>query len=132
MQNEIKEVKNNTETRFSILDMGMGAFKERADYEMAKIIENIADINVPANKKRSLILQIDIVPDENRVAMKVECLVKSKLIPTAPVSTMLFASPDNEGEVAYKEAVRQAPGQIDVFGGVQEKPKVLNYTPKGA
>ena len=33
------------ETRTSILDMAMGAIKERADYEMAHIIDNILDPN---------------------------------------------------------------------------------------
>ena len=36
----------------SIIDMAHGAFKERADYEMAKILENILDPNTKAEKKR--------------------------------------------------------------------------------
>ena len=35
----------------SIIDMAHGAFKERADYEMAKILENILDPNTKAEKK---------------------------------------------------------------------------------
>lgn len=42
----------------SIIDMAHGAFKERADYEMAKILENILDPNTKAEKKRSLTIQM--------------------------------------------------------------------------
>ena len=34
----------------SILDMARGAIKERTDYEMAKIIDNILDVNTNATK----------------------------------------------------------------------------------
>lgn len=34
-----------TDDRTSILDMAIGAIKERADYEMARIIDNILDPN---------------------------------------------------------------------------------------
>lgn len=45
----------------SIIDMAHGAFKERADYEMAKILENILDPNTKAEKKRTLTIQ-KVVP----------------------------------------------------------------------
>ena len=46
----------------SIIDMAHGAFKERADYEMAKILENILDPNTKAEKKRTLTIQMVFVP----------------------------------------------------------------------
>lgn len=39
--------------RRSILDMGRGAFKERVDYEMQKVIDNILDLNTNAEKSAS-------------------------------------------------------------------------------
>lgn len=122
---DLKEVKNEKEVRASILDMAMGAIKERTDYEMTRIIENIQDTNTQAAKKRSLIIQIDFLPDEQRTNMAVAATVKSKTMPTAPVSTMLYMTADSNGEMAYVEATMQAPGQRDLFGGVQEPPKVL-------
>lgn len=50
----------------SIIDMAHGAFKERADYEMAKILENILDPNTKAEKKRTLTIQMVFVPDSER------------------------------------------------------------------
>ena len=80
---DLKEVKNEKEVRASILDMAMGAIKERTDYEMTRIIENIQDTNTQAAKKRSLIIQIDFLPDEQRTNMAVAATVKSKTMPTA-------------------------------------------------
>lgn len=35
----------------SIIEMAMGAIKERIDYEMGRIIDNILDINTPPFEK---------------------------------------------------------------------------------
>lgn len=56
----------------SIIDMARGAFKERADYEMAKILENILDPNTKAEKKRTLTIQMVFVPDSERQTVQVE------------------------------------------------------------
>ena len=122
---DLKEVRNDKETRASILDMAMGAIKERTDYEMTRIIENIQDTNTQAAKKRSLIIQIDFLPDEQRTSLAFQTTVKSKTVPTAPSSSMLYVTPDENGELTYVEATLQAPGQRDLFGGVQEQPKIL-------
>lgn len=122
---DLKDVKNDKETRASILDMAMGAIKERTDYEMTRIMENIQDTNTQAAKKRSLIIQIDFMPDEQRTKMAFQTTVKSKTVPTAPISSMLYVTPDENGEMSYVEATMQAPGQRDLFGGVQEQPKIL-------
>lgn len=50
----------------SLVDMAMGAIKERIDYETSRVVENIKDLNTRAAKKRSIIVQIDILPDDNR------------------------------------------------------------------
>lgn len=122
---DLKDVKNDKETRASILDMAMGAIKERTDYEMTRIVENIQDPNTQAAKKRSLIIQIDFMPDEQRTKLAFQTTVKSKTMPTAPISSMLYVTPDENGELTYMEATMQAPGQRDLFGGVQEQPKIL-------
>lgn len=116
---DLKDIKNDKEARASILDMAMGAIKERADYEMTKIMENIQDVNVQADKKRTMTITIDFEPDITRRKMAVGATVKSKTVPTAPVSTMLYAAADKNGELVYKEMSIQAPGQMDLFGGEQ-------------
>lgn len=111
--------------RKSILDMAMGAFKERADYEMTKIIDNITDPNTRADKKRSLTVTVEFFPDSERQNVRTNTIVKSKLEPTNPVSTSLYITGDENGELAVVEMVPQIPGQTCVDGTVQAEPAVL-------
>ncbi len=111
--------------RKSILDMAMGAFKERADYEMAKIIDNITDPNTRADKKRSLTVTVDIIPDSERQNLRISTTVKSKLEPTNPVSTALYITGDENGVLTAVEMVPQIPGQTCVDGTEQSEPAVL-------
>ncbi|MFQ8836331.1 MAG: hypothetical protein ACLR8L_00225 [Oscillospiraceae bacterium] len=54
------------EKEASILQLARGAIMERADYEIAKIIDNILDPNTRASAKRKLQLTIEFLPDDNR------------------------------------------------------------------
>ncbi len=109
----------------SILDMARGAIKERTDYEMAKIIDNILDPNTAAAKKRALSLTVEFLPDSERAQVGVRVVAKSKLEPTNPVTTSLYITADANGEVAAVEMVPQVPGQQALTEPEQEEPKVL-------
>lgn len=109
----------------SILDMAMGAFKERADYEMSKIIDNITDPNTKADKKRSLTVTIDILPDAERQNLRITTTVKSKLEPTNPVSTALYITPDSNGDAMVVEMIPQIPGQMNMDSEEQSEPAIL-------
>lgn len=122
-----KNIDNTPGNRTSILDMAQGSYKERADIEMAYILDNIADVNTDAKKKRTLTIEISFLPDEQRRALSVSTTVKSKTVPMSPIATLLQAVPDGNGEMQYVEATVQAPGQFDVFGGQQEEPKILKF-----
>ena len=50
----------------SILQMARGAFVERVDYEMHKVIDNILDPNTKATAKRKITLTIELVPARMR------------------------------------------------------------------
>ena len=109
----------------SILDMAMGAIKERVDLEVGKVIENIMDINTLAAKKRSINITIDLLPDDDRKMIRVEATAKSKLQPTTPLVTALYVLPDNDGEMQVIEATPNLPGQLGMFGEEQEQPAQL-------
>ena len=109
----------------SILDMARGAIKERTDYEMAKIIDNILDVNTNATKKRTLTLTAEFSPDSDRQQIGVRVVAKSKLEPTDPVSTSLYITGDREGVVTAVEMVPQVPGQQNLNGEEQEEPAYL-------
>lgn len=109
----------------SLVDMAMGAIKERIDYETCRVVENIKDLNTRAAKKRSIIVQIDILPDDERERLQVSATVKSKLEATSPITTALYLTEDGEGKPAAVEMGPQIPGQTRMDGTEQSEPAVL-------
>ena len=57
---------NEQNQRDSIMSMARGAFEERVDYEMDKVIQNILDPNTKATAKRKITLTIELAPDDER------------------------------------------------------------------
>lgn len=58
---------NEQNQRDSIMSMARGAFEERVDYEMDKVIQNILDPNTKATAKRKITLTIELTPDDEMV-----------------------------------------------------------------
>ena len=112
----------------SILDMAMGAIKERVDYEMGHIVDNILDPNTEAKKKRKLVLTLEFQPDSNRQVITVSTTAKSALVPTDPVMTTLYVAAElGTGQLQVVEMVPQVPGQMAMDGDEQDEPKVLKF-----
>lgn len=105
----------------SILQMARGAIQERADYEMAKLLNNVLDPNTKATAKRKLVLTLELLPDDSRQNITVSCTAKSTLAATNPVTTALYVA----GEDTVVEMVPQVPGQVSFDGGEQEVPSTL-------
>ena len=57
---------NEQNQRDSIMSMARGAFEERVDYEMDKVIQNILDPNTKATAKRKITLTIELTTDVDR------------------------------------------------------------------
>lgn len=112
----------------SILDMAMGAIKERVDYDVMKVVDNILDVNTKAKAKRKITLTIEFVPDEDRQKISISVTSKATLCPTNPVSTALAFVPNPEGEAVLVEMVPQVPGQISLEGSEQSAPKLLKLS----
>lgn len=111
--------------RKSILEMAHGAIMERADYEMTKVLDNVLDPNTAPTKKRTLTVSLELTPDADRRQISVKATSKSKLEPTNAVSTSLYITGDENGEVTAVEMVPQVPGQQAISGKEQEEPKLL-------
>lgn len=106
--------------------MARGAFQERVDYEMVKVIDNILDANTVADKKRKLTVSIVFTPDNDRSNIGVAFEVKSTLVPAAPAVTSLYVAGENStGEIQVVEMVPQVPGQMSMDGQEQEAPAML-------
>lgn len=80
---------NEQNQRDSIMSMARGAFEERVDYEMDKVIQNILDPNTKATAKRKITLTIELTPDDERRTIGVSVTAKSTLAATNPVATAL-------------------------------------------
>ncbi len=105
--------------------MAQGAFEERVDRAMAEAIDNILDPNPKATAKRSITLNIELRPDEERSHIEVSVSVKTKLATLNPVPTSLAIVADGNGELVVAEMVPQVPGQMSMAGDIQEEPKIL-------
>lgn len=102
---------NEQNQRDSIMSMARGAFEERVDYEMDKVIQNILDPNTKATAKRKITLTIELTPDDERRTIGV--------------------SVDGNGELVVAEMVPQVPGQMNMDGTQQEAPKLLKLVQHG-
>lgn len=104
----------------SILQMARGAIDERVDYEMARVIDNILDLNTKPTAKRKVTLTVEIEPDDMRETLSVKVTAKSALAPTNPISTSLFITADENG-VSQSVTVRKG---VALAGTEQVKPIV--------
>ena len=105
----------------SILEMGRGAIMERADYEMRAMIRNILDPNTSAKAARKLNITLTFKPGDDRQTIVVECVAKSTLAATNPVTTSLYVA----DEETIVEMVPQIPGQMAMDSPDQEAPPLL-------
>ena len=115
----------NKLNRESVLRMAQGAFEERVDRAMAEALDNILDPNTKATAKRSITLNIELRPDEERSHIEVSVSVKTKLATLNPVPTSLAIVADGNGELVVAEMVPQVPGQMSMARDIQEEPKIL-------
>lgn len=118
----------DTNIKNSILDMATGAIKERVDYDVTKVIDNILDLNTKAQAKRKITLTIEFAPDEDRKKIAISVTSKATLCPTNPVSTALAFVPNQKGEAQLVEMVPQVPGQMALDGSEQAAPKLLKLS----
>ncbi len=93
----------------SIINMANGAACEQFDYELGRVIRNIADPNTPAKKAREVTLKIKITPDENRMIGAMEVTVDSKLASQQTLLTALVMGVENGKPVAREMVPDQQP-----------------------
>ena len=110
----------------SLIDMANGAIKERLDYEMGRVINNISDPNTKATAKRPITVKITLEPDEERQHVEVSATASSTLAALHPVKTALAVGQEGGRTVAV-ELTPQIPGQFDTYGGEAPERKVLKF-----
>lgn len=96
----------------SLTSLKGGVAVELFDYELHRVLENIADDNTEPDEVREITLKVAFKPDEDRqaVAMQIKCKANK------------LAGPKQQGSVAYVGrrhgavvAVEYDPRQVDIF-----------------
>lgn len=112
----------------SILDMAMGAVRERVTMVMQQVIENIKDPNTKAEKKRSITVTIEFTPNSERNDVIVSSTVKAKLEATNPITSTFAIGHNMDGELIAAEKTNNLPGQLNLDGGEQKKGIVISLS----
>lgn len=117
---QLETVKGNA----NLLEVARGAIGERLDYELSKVVDNIADLNTKADAVRKITLTLSLKPDSERQNIKMSTQVKSTLTPTNNIESALYLTESDEGK-ALVEMLPQVPGQMALDGSEQDEPKVI-------
>jgi hypothetical protein len=88
-----------------------GALSERANAEIQKILENIADPNTDAKKVRKLTLTVSFKADDKRDVVLSSVVAKSTLAPAKEIEAKLLMDLDGKGKVTGAELKSGIKGQ---------------------
>lgn len=87
--------------------IGGGALKELFQEELRKVLQNIADLNTDATKKREIAIKVTLKPGKDREAVDVDLHCAAKLSPITTVQTRVFVGKQNGKLVAIESDPRQ-------------------------
>lgn len=87
----------------SLDTLAAGAAVERFDYELRRVLENIADINTRADALREVSLKVKIKPNDDRSFAVIEILASSKLAPVGSVTTSFHLNGERATEFNPKQ-----------------------------
>ena len=104
-----------------------GALTERFNMEMERVLENVFDPNTDPEAKRQIQIIIEITPNETRNVANFKVDLKTKIAPPVPMTQMCFLHQNDAGDVTATEITREVPGQLDMDGGEQPLPRVVEF-----
>lgn len=104
-----------------------GAVSKRLDDELGIAFDNAYDMRTSATKVRVVTLTINIKPNAIRDEAIVTFDAKSKLAPMEPLRQIVFMRQRDDGSVQVTERTNQVPGQVDMDGGEQKIPNVIDF-----
>ncbi len=94
-------------------ELAEGAAGERWAHEFERLLDNILDPNRDPEAKRTIVLKVEVVPEEDRRSAKIGITVDSKLAPLSRVSQQIHLG--RMAGTGQPVAVRFDPGQHDIF-----------------
>lgn len=120
----------------NIAEMAQGAFNERFQEELLKVLANIADPNTDPKKARTVTMKMTLKGDENRDVVTCDVMCSSKTEPAKPVGTRLIIGREKDGKVVGAELMSGQRGQtfLDTDGKIKtdkgeeiKDGKVINF-----
>ena len=103
-------------TALSLSTMNGGGIVEAVDEALAKIAENIADVNTPPEKPRKLVLEIVFKPNKERNFPLAKATVKTNLQPQEAQEIPLLLEKEGGAHLLYEAARDHNPGQMRMEG----------------
>ena len=104
-----------------------GALTERFNREMDRVLQNVFDPNTDPKAKRQIQIIVEIKPNEARDRAEFKVDLKTKIAPPVPMVQMCFLYQNDAGDVTAAEITREIPGQMDMDGGEQPLPRVVEF-----
>ncbi len=99
--------------RVSLANIAHGAAVEVFDRELGMVLENIADRNTKTKTARKIVLEVTIVPTEDRSVGSVGLKCSSKLAAANPVELAIDLVQEGRNQVAYQRKARQGELPLD-------------------
>ena len=99
----------------SLEELAAGAAGERWAHEWERLLDNALDPNRDAEAKRTIVLKIEVEPNEKRNGGRMSVVVDSKLAPLSKVAESIHFG--RHSETGMPVAVQFDPRQHDMFRG---------------
>ncbi len=93
--------------KVTLANLAKGAAVERFDAELARVLDNIADINTKCKSARTITLTVKIVPTEDRAIGAVDIGCSSKLASMSNVEHTLHLSQEGRRQIALQRTDTQ-------------------------
>jgi hypothetical protein len=97
----------------TLADLAGQAAGERWAHEFERLLDNALDLNRDATAKRSIMLKIEVKPNEKRNGGTMSIVVDSRLAPLSEVSEQIHFG--RHAITGMPVAVQFDPGQHDMF-----------------
>lgn len=104
-----------------------GAAEELFARELARVVDNIADVNCDPTKPRTITLTISLAADEERKKGEAVVSCTSRLVGVKPASTPLYYGRDQGRFTVVESPVRQN----ELFTNPEARPRVVTPAATG-
>lgn len=96
-------------------ELANGALAEKFQQVLAKVVDNLRDVNTSYKTKRRITIQLDFIQDESREDVRCDVAVGCKLAQPLPMSTRLAIGRDLRTDELYvAEYGKQIKGQMSI------------------